>query len=110
MDVEISLENPDDRLKHGFSAKVEITGGKDYELITVPYEAIRQDENNDEYVYVYAGGKLKKQVVATGKELTNEVEILDGLAPDDIVVFNPGGFVKEGAMIHIKGRANANAG
>lgn len=109
VDVEITVDGPGERLKPGFTAKIEITGGNNYNLITVPYEAIRQDENNDEYVYIYSDGKLKKQVVATGKELTDEVEILDGLTTDSIVVFNPGGFVKEGAMIQLKGRANANS-
>lgn len=106
VDAEITLDNPDSRLKPGFSAKVEIVGGNDYNLITVPYEAIKQDENNNEYVYLYNGGKLKKQVVTTGQELTDEVEILDGVSTDSVVVYNPTEAVSEGAMIHIKGRAN----
>lgn len=106
VDVEIMIENPNQRLKPGFSAKVEITGGNFYDLLTVPYEAIRQDENNDEYVYVYEDGKLKKQIVVTGQELINEVEILGGLDSGAVVVYNPGNFVKEGSMINIKGRAD----
>lgn len=105
VDVEITLINPDNKLKHGFSAKVEIIGGNNYDLVTVPYEAIRQDENNNEYVYVYEAGKIKKQVVTTGQELTNDVEILSGIHIDSIVVYNPSELVKEGSMINIKGRA-----
>ena len=108
VDVEILLNDPDNKLKPGFTAKVEIIGGDDYDLLTVPYEAIRQDENNDEYVYVYENGKIKKSLVVTGKELTNEVQILDGLDSKSIVVFNPGDIKQEGVMIHIKGRANVD--
>lgn len=108
VDVEIELENADSRLKPGFSAKVEITGENNYDLVTVQYEAIRQDENNNEYVYIYKDGKLKKQVVITGQELANEVEILGGLTQDSIVVYNPNGLIKEGSMISIKGRAVGN--
>lgn len=108
VDVEILLEDPDDALKPGFTAAVEIYGGEDYTLITVPYEAIRQDENNDEYVYVYQDGKLKKNPVVTGQELTDEVEVLQGLSTDSIVIYNPGDIVREGAVINLKGQANVN--
>lgn len=106
VDAEIVLKNPDRSLKPGFSAKVEILGESDYNLITIPYEAIRQDENNKEYVYLYENGKLKKQPVITGQELTSEVEILDGITYSSVVVYNPDDAVKEGAMVHLRGRAN----
>ena len=108
VDVEITIGKPDDKLKPGFTAKVEIKGDENYNLITVPYEAIRQDENNDEYVYVYKEGKLRKTAVVTGQELTNEVQVLDGLEPDSVVIFNPGDIVHEGSMINIKGRADVH--
>ncbi|MDL2247724.1 hypothetical protein LJC05_03225, partial [Bacteroides sp. OttesenSCG-928-J23] len=108
VDVEIEIENPDEHLRPGLSAKVEIRGGENYTLITVPYEAIRQDENNDEYVYVYENGKLRKVLVVTGQELTNEVEVLDGLTEESVVIYNPDDVSKEGTMIHIKGRADVH--
>lgn len=106
VDVELELEESDETLKPGFTARVNILAGEDYTLITVPYEAIRQDENNNEYVYVYQDGRLKKNPVITGQELTNEVEILSGLDPDSIVIFNPGEISGEGTIIHLKGRAD----
>ncbi len=106
VDVELALDNPDESLKPGFTARVNILGGEDYTLITVPYEAIRQDENNNEYVYVYRDGKLKKNPVVTGQELTNEVEILSGLDRESIVIYNPGEVSGEGAIIQLKGRAD----
>lgn len=108
VDVEIELQDADENLKPGFTAKVEITGGNNYEITTVPYEAIRQDENNNEYVYVYNDGKLMKRVVTTGQELTNEVEILYGLDSDSVVVYNPNGTIREGQMINLVGRASVN--
>jgi RND family efflux transporter MFP subunit len=109
VDVEIQLDGIEKgkSLKPGFTAKAEISGGSDYDLITVPYEAIRQDENNKEYVYLYEEGKLQKQLVVTGKELSSEVEILDGVGIDSVVVMNPSETIEEGAMIQIRGRADA---
>jgi len=106
VDVELELEESNETLKPGFTARVNILAGEDYTMLTVPYEAIRQDENNNEYVYVYQDGKLKKNPVITGKELTNEVEILSGLDPDSIVIYNPGEISGEGTIIHLKGRAD----
>lgn len=108
VDVEITLDQWDESLKPGFTARVDIFGGEDSVLITVPYEAIRQDENNDEYVYVYQDGSIQKNLIVTGQELTNEVEVLFGLSQDSIVIFNPGDVVREGAIVNLKGRAHGN--
>lgn len=107
VDVEILLDSADENLRPGYSAKVEIAGAESYELLTVPYEAIRQDENNDEYVYVYEDGRIKKAHILTGRELTNEVQVLGGISGDSIVVYNPSDVIREGAMVHLKGRADA---
>jgi RND family efflux transporter MFP subunit len=103
--IEIILKNSDGNLKPGFSANVEIYGGNDQVLITVPYEAVRQDENNDEYVFVYEDGALKKRPVITGRELTSEVEVLSGITEGSIVIYNPSEAVREGQIIQLKGRA-----
>jgi multidrug efflux pump subunit AcrA (membrane-fusion protein) len=107
VDVEILLENADSRLKPGFSAKVEIIGRKREELVTVPYEAVRQDENNNEYVYTYLDGRLTKSGIITGQELSDGVEVLEGVARDSIVIYNPDDIDREGTMIHLRGRADA---
>jgi multidrug efflux pump subunit AcrA (membrane-fusion protein) len=108
VDVEILITNADDRLRPGFSARVEITGRNRYEIITVPYEAVRQDENNDEYVYIFEDGKLRKSLIITGRELTSEVEVLYGVTKTCIVIFNPDSVDREGTMIHLRGRANVH--
>jgi RND family efflux transporter MFP subunit len=108
VDVEILIKGADDRLRPGFSARVEIAGQNRYEIITVPYEAVRQDENNDEYVYIFEDGRLRKSLIITGRELINEVEVLDGVSPSCIVIFNPDSVDREGTMIHLRGRANVN--
>ena len=108
VDVEILITNPDDRLRPGFSARVEIAGRNSYEIITVPYEAVRQDENNDEYVYIFEDGRIRKSLIITGRELTNEVEVLDGVTGTCIVIFNPDSVDREGTIIHLKGRVNAD--
>lgn len=108
VDVEILLDAGDEQLKPGFTTKVEIVGGENRSIITVPYEAVRQDGDNNEYVYEFLDGKLQKSVIITGKELTGEVEVLEGLSYDSVVVYNPTEAMKEGSMVHIKGRADVS--
>ena len=108
IDIEIALTNADDSLKPGYTAKVDVLGGQDFRMITVPYEAIRQDENNDEYVFVYQNGAIKKTLIVTGKEMPNEVEVLHGLVMDSVVIYNPGDIVRECAIIHLRGRADVD--
>lgn len=57
--AQINISNPDDKLKSGYNIKAQITNGKIKNAITIPYEALREDEDsyyvyklfNDNYVY-----------------------------------------------------------
>ncbi|MCL2056771.1 MAG: efflux RND transporter periplasmic adaptor subunit [Oscillospiraceae bacterium] len=104
VDVEIRILNPNNKLRPGFTARAEITGENRHELITIPYESIRQDERNNEYVYLYENGRLVRSGIVTGREMTNEVEVLHGVRLDSIVVYNPDDVPGEGAMVRIVDR------
>ncbi len=116
VDIELALDELPSgasgyqNLRPGYTAKVQIQAGgrRNTQLITVPYEAVRQDENNDEYVYVYEAGIVRRNSVITGQELVSEVEIVSGLTTESIVVFNPGDLVREGGMIQLRGRADVD--
>lgn len=104
--AEVTLDRADAKLKPGLTAEIEIQGEENKTLLTVPYEAIRQDEQNNEYVYLYEDGKIKKQIVVTGRELTEEVEVTSGIQPDSIVIYQAGDASLEGGMVQLKGRLN----
>lgn len=86
VDVVISVLDPDERLKSGCSATAEIISQHAQELLTLPYEAINQDEENHEYVLVYQGGRAEKRVVTTGQELSDSVQITAGLGEQEVVL------------------------
>ncbi|WRS28113.1 HlyD family efflux transporter periplasmic adaptor subunit [Oscillospiraceae bacterium MB08-C2-2] len=108
VDVEIALDQGSPSLKSGFTAKVEILGDESQDVLTLPYEAIRQDESNNEFVYVYTGGTLKKRVVLTGREMLNEVEILEGVSPSDVIAYNPEKLLEKSNYVGLRGRADAS--
>jgi hypothetical protein len=57
--------------------------------VTLPYEAIGQDENNREYLYVIQEGRAVKRLIVTGRELSDCVEILAGATDGEPVILNP---------------------
>ena len=89
VEVEILLLQPDEGIKSGFSAQVTILTGQAQELMMLPYEAVGQDSLNQEYVLVWRNGVLAKQVVKTGRETADGVEIRTGVSPGEVVVLFP---------------------
>lgn len=91
VNVQISIEDPDELLHEGYSARAEIFTSKRSGVITVDYGAVCQDINNNEYVFVFTNGIAEKRYIITGTELQDEVEIIEGLKEGDMVILNPDG-------------------
>ena len=85
----IRLDAPDAALRSGYSARVEIFTEEKKRAVTIPYEAIDQDEENREFTYVYSGGRAVKRYVVTGAEMEAEVEIQEGVKEGELVVMDP---------------------
>jgi hypothetical protein len=56
---------------------------------------------------VVRDGKAHFQKVTVGRDLGTELEITDGLSPDDQVVTNPGERLSEGVSVTIQNSAHA---
>ena len=97
--VEVTITNPDGRLKPGFTAQAVFQISQPKDIQVIPYEAILQDYQNVEYVYVYEDGVVTRENIITGVELTNGVEVTAGLGPDDIIILNPGTALQSGARV-----------
>ncbi len=103
VDAVISLSERDDSLKPGLSAKSRIEIGSAEECIIVPYEYVLQDEQNQEYVYLYQDGKAVKRIIQTEKEWNDGFEVTDGLSPGDTVIQNPADIERDGQAVTIAG-------
>ena len=88
VDVLLEIENPDDALKSGFTAKVKLFTDEAQEVTVLPYSAVLQDDDG-EYVYIYSNGKAVKASVKTGRELANGYEVLEGVKAGDVVITSP---------------------
>lgn len=58
--------------------------------VLVPFDAIAQDADNREYVMVLRGGRARKQTVVVRYELEDSADVTAGVAPDDLLILNPG--------------------
>jgi multidrug efflux pump subunit AcrA (membrane-fusion protein) len=106
VDVIVSIDNPDNYLKPGFSANVNIITSEDPDAIVVPYECILQDDKNREYVFIYLNGRAYKRFITTGAELDEGCCVISGVKVGEQVLINPPEALKSGSVV--KGEA-ANA-
>lgn len=83
--VQIRIENPDDNLVLGFSAKANILTRTAENAMVIPVEAIYSDRDGD-YVYVVKDGKVEKHNVKCGMSTGLEMEVLEGVGLSDQVV------------------------
>lgn len=89
VDITITPDSTDERLKSGLSADVEILLSDPRKICVVPYSAIAQDEMG-EYVYVYEDGKAVRHDIFTGVEFADGTEVQKGVTETDVIFKNPG--------------------
>lgn len=88
VDVTVTPDKTDERLKPGLSADVEIMLSEPREVLVLPYSAIGQDENG-EYVFVYEDQHAVRRDISTGAEFSDGTEVKSGITAEDIVFGDP---------------------
>lgn len=99
VEVLIGIDDPDDALRTGYNARVEIYTQSRNDALTVPYEAVHQDSSQREYVYVYRDGEVERRYIQTGAELETSTEVTSGLAAGELIVINSSGELSDGALV-----------
>lgn len=87
--VEVEITSAVGDLKPGYSVNAVIYGEESSVNLTLPYEAIRQNEQGTEYVYAITPEGIEQKSIVTGRQQLGYVEILSGIDYDDAVVFSP---------------------
>ncbi len=85
--VTVDIDNTDETILPGMSAKVYITANKSENVLAVPYSAIEYD-GDDAYVYIANGNDIQRVKVEIGIEGYNAAEITGGVKIGDTVVEN----------------------
>ncbi len=95
--VEITLAKKE-QLLPGYRTEIRVITARKPAALLLPYKAIRQDDDGNEYVMILENNSIVKQMILTGSELEDQVEILTGLDAQSLVVADPD-TVREGVTI-----------
>lgn len=90
VEVQITVDNPDELIVIGFDAEVEIAVGEYHGITTVPSQAMVLDKTGS-YVFVYDEEEktVTKTLIETGASSVSEYEILSGVKAGDRIVLAP---------------------
>jgi membrane fusion protein (multidrug efflux system) len=94
------VPNQDGKLRPGLFTRVELIVEHRQSAILVPEQAL-VPQGNDEYVYRVVDGKAKLTRVDVGERRAGEAEILEGLSPEDVVVFEGQIKIGDGAPVTV---------
>lgn len=107
VEIEVTLNNPDDRIKVGYEADIDITLKESKGSIAVSFESV-VEEDGKKFVFAVTDNKAVKTLVETGMETDFEIEILKGLKAGDPYVKNPPATLKDGDPVKQAGGKNSD--
>jgi RND family efflux transporter MFP subunit len=108
IEIEVTLDNPDDKIKVGFEADIDITLKESSNSTAVNFESVLEDENGKKYVFAAENSKAVKKYIKTGMETDFEVQILEGLKAGDEYIKNPPATLKDGDPVKQSGGKNSD--
>jgi RND family efflux transporter MFP subunit len=98
--TELDVPNREGLLLGGMYGTVKFKVTQDRPPLLVPTSALVYDAAGRQLALV-RNGKVHMQSVSLGRDLGMELEILDGLSPDDLLIANPGQRIREGVQVQI---------
>jgi RND family efflux transporter MFP subunit len=94
--------NPGHVLLPGMYAQVRFATSRPVSTLMIPGDALVNGTQGTRVATTGPDGKVHFKKVRVGNDFGNEVEILDGLSPDELVIMNPTDSVREGADVEAK--------
>ncbi len=85
IEVTVGITEPDEILKHGYTASVKLRTSGPSVMTILPYEAVEQDDNG-EFVYFMKNGRVYKRYIETGRELSDGIELKTVMAEDERII------------------------
>jgi membrane fusion protein, multidrug efflux system len=99
--VEIKLPNPEEQLRPGMSARIQLPLDT-IASIAVPKAAIlRMAGTNERMVFVVDGGIAYRRVIETGTEWDEIVEVISGLNEGEQIVISGQGRLQDGIEVQV---------
>ncbi len=86
VEVKLDVPNPPPELKQDMTVSVDIEVAQRANALLVASDAVRQPQSSSPWVLQVVDGSVRRQPVRTGLRSGGWTEVLEGLAPDDLVV------------------------
>ena len=99
--VEVTINNPNLRVRPGMYARVSMNFGNKKSIIVPDLAVSKQAGSNDKYVFSVIDGVAKYNKVELGQRLGDKYEILSGLNDGDVVVTAGQSRLIEGSKVEI---------
>lgn len=108
--AEISINNPQQRIKPGMFARVVINLGTANHVVVPDRAVVKQTGSGNKYVYVYNDGVVSYNKVELGQRLGDAYEIISGVNDKDLVVISGQAQLINGSKVQLLQRnAEGNA-
>jgi len=98
--IRARVANPDGLLRPGALARLKILCEERKQVVTAPIRCVVK-RNGDATVFVVSSGIASARRVTLGLSGDEEVEIIDGLAPDDLVVIDGTESLEDGMAVEV---------
>lgn len=99
--VEISLNNPRNKVRPGMFARVNINFGKLNRVVVPDQAIIKQAGSGARFVYLYDNGKVSYQQVELGRRIEAEYELVSGVSSGAQVVVSGQSKLHDGMAVQV---------
>ena len=107
--VDLILPNPGAKILPGVYAEVNIQLTSGIKALVVPAAVLIITDQTPRVAVVEKDNRIAYRTVKLGRDLGRDVEILDGLNPDDVLVVSPSDQLVEGELVATKNWQPTNA-
>ena len=99
--VEITVQNPDNRILPGMFGRVKLNLGVADHVVVPDQAVVKQPGSGNHYVYVYKDGKVSYNKVELGQRLGDTYELISGVEPGSQVVVSGQTRLADGTAVQI---------
>jgi len=103
VELEVTLDDPDDKIKAGYEADIDITLQESPNSVAVGFESVLEDKDGKKYIFAVENNKAVQKYVKTGLETDFEIQILEGVKAGEQYIKNPPSTLKDGDPVKQSG-------
>lgn len=100
--VEVKLDNKDQRVRPGMFARVVLNFGTENNVVVPDLAIVKQAGSGDRYVYVYNNGKVSYNKVELGRRMGSEYELKSGVPNNAQVVIAGQARLSDGIEVEVE--------